>query len=427
MKTLIEKLQDKEFQVSIEGLDEAQIVQMHSGYDGAGLVNALLKHLGLSKRAKQILGTKFEDQINNFNADKSIKNIVPFYTQLSDLLKEEIKDLNFTYHSAGEITLDVPESFIQMCEVQIQREEKLKAEAERRQAQELEEQASRELIDGMLAEDHSKDIEDRLARELIRSALPETLLTIILANWHLCDEQALKSTIEFKLKQTIKDLQRQKKEEVSNKVLGILKHFKGNDAEISEENKHRLQSGNFKKFFDWVFALPGAEALSADMPQYENGRLVLSAVAVVKAINSEINPPVIINPFNGFAEGDEESQLINPLLGVNSLNNLDDLFTEFNKGDEEGFENKIRSMISDPGKKDEIADKLFAVLNHFKGDYGKIPTETQEMLKNNSAFMRFIGWICSFLPEFILPKTAQDWVKRYEFSAASDVMFAPAA
>ena len=84
-------------------------------------------------------------------------------------------------------------------------------------------------------------------------------------------------------------------------------------------------------------------------------------------------------------------------------------------------------MISDPGKKDEIADKLFAVLNHFKGDYGKIPTETQEMLKNNSAFMRFIGWICSFLPEFILPKTAQDWVKRYEFSAASDVMFAPAA
>ncbi len=100
---------------------------------------------------------------------------------------------------------------------------------------------------------------------------------------------------------------------------------------------------------------------------------------------------------------------------------VDNLFAEFNKNNKD-FKERIKAQIIDTDKRDEIADKLFAVLNHFKGEDGLISKETQKMLKNNTAFMKFIGWIFSFLPELvknILPKPAQDWVKRYEFSEAS--------
>jgi hypothetical protein len=93
---------------------------------------------------------------------------------------------------------------------------------------------------------------------------------------------------------------------------------------------------------------------------------------------------------------------------------LDFLFQAFaNSEDKEGL--KKQYQVNDKNC-DEQFGKLYDVLKYFaEKDGGQISEETKDMLKNNNAFINFVGWVLSSIQEY-LPAFTQNFVKRCEFS-----------
>jgi hypothetical protein len=84
------------------------------------------------------------------------------------------------------------------------------------------------------------------------------------------------------------------------------------------------------------------------------------------------------------------------------------LFIKFNFSNQtlEQFQDSVLVPLgcSDPTEEKQHAiAKLYYALKHFadKNDDKTLSFEQMEMLKNNSPFMQFMGWICSLLPELL--------------------------
>jgi hypothetical protein len=98
---------------------------------------------------------------------------------------------------------------------------------------------------------------------------------------------------------------------------------------------------------------------------------------------------------------------------------LDFVFQAFsNSEDEAGFKSQYPV---NGGKCDEQLGKLYNVLKYFaEKDGGEISEETKDMLRNNNAFVNFVGSILSYLlfyvKEEFQPEFAKSLVKRYELS-----------
>ncbi len=104
----------------------------------------------------------------------------------------------------------------------------------------------------------------------------------------------------------------------------------------------------------------------------------------------------------------------NTLDGLFALYNLYNTQSEFQKGvlGETGVTSSTKE------EKQPAIAKLYCALKHFadKNDNGQLSFEQIEMLKNNSAFMQFIGWICSLLPELLQIGLIANCTNRYHVS-----------
>lgn len=105
------------------------------------------------------------------------------------------------------------------------------------------------------------------------------------------------------------------------------------------------------------------------------------------------------------------------------IKSLDDLFTLFNTAPAsfgEKLAEKITTITSAQltAQQKTAVEKLENALKHFgnKNEDGKLSSDQMQMLKNNTTFMKFIGWVCSLLPEFLQIGPIGNCAKRYHVS-----------
>lgn len=369
-----------EFDVNLHNISTENFREKYANISGEDLVKEVCEIIDITGNPVNSIIGQLTDQIENFNQNKSIANIEALYSAFADLSGQSIG-----YTHIPVFTLNIPHDL------------KSLAGQERAGAERISEEQR-------LAQ---QNIENNNRQQQLRAFQGDNRVQVIyyIKAYNFCVQNHQMNQEGFT-------------NALNNRAFAV----EGEEPQVEQITQEQGIT-----LFNALRRLGNSQNIGVNSAVYKRlteNEQVLNAgdpENLITDIQVRVNAIAVVAGIN----------IVNPVPCIeNQINNIDDIFTSFNEN-KENFKEVIKSKLT-PGlneeQKTESANKLYSVLEYFgnKNPDGEITQEQQDMLKNNSVFMNFIGWICSLIPEFMQVSFIENFAKRYELSKALEqVNFVP--